>query len=77
VPTRDRRIERRPAERQAVSNYSVKLFAITSPEQLDKWRQLESVMSRWREIERLAAELGPFIYHLTRTSVAALLPPPR
>jgi len=76
VLTRDRRIERRPAEKQAVIAYGVKLFAITSAEQLDKWRQLEIIMSRWRDVERLAGRQGPFIYRLTRTSVTPLLPPP-
>jgi hypothetical protein len=76
VLTRDRRIERRPAEKQAVIAYGVKLFAITSAEQLDKWRQLEIIMSRWRDVERLADRQGPFIYRLTRTSVTPLLSPP-
>lgn len=72
---RDRRIERRPAERTAVIAHGVKLFAITSPEQLDKWRRLEIVMSRWRDIEELAGQSGPFIYRVTRTTVSPLLPP--
>lgn len=76
VLTRDQRIERRPAERQAVIDYGVKLFAITSPEKLDKWRQLEIVMSRWRDLERLAEQPGPFIYRLTRTTISPLLVPP-
>lgn len=77
VLTRDRRIERRPAERQAVIDYGVKLFAITSPEQLDKWRQLEIIMSRWRDLEALAEQPGPFIYRLTRTTISPLRAPPQ
>lgn len=75
VITRDRRIERRPAEKAAVLDHRVKLFAITSTEQLDKWRQLEIVMSRWRDIEALAERPGPFIYRVTRTSVSRMLSP--
>lgn len=77
VLTRDQRIERRPAERQAVIEYGAKLFVVTSPEQLDKGRQLEIVMSRWRDRERLAEQPGPFIYRLTRTTISPLLAPPR
>lgn len=65
----------RPAEKAAVLDRRVKLFAITSTEQLDKWRQLEIVMSRWRDIEALVDRPGPFIYRVTRTSVSRMLGP--
>lgn len=77
VLTRDKRIEQRPAERAAVIRHEVKLFAITSGEQLDKWRQLEIVMSRWRDIERLSGQPGPFVYRLTRTGITPLVGFPR
>lgn len=67
IITRDKKIERKPAERQAVLDYGAKLFAITSPDNLTKWLQLEVVMSRWRDIEALSAQPGPFIYALTRS----------
>lgn len=33
-------------------------------------------VSRWRDIERLRAQPGPFVYRLTRTGITALLDPP-
>jgi hypothetical protein len=36
------------------------------------WDQLEVVMSRWREIEGLLDEPGPFIYAATRTRLRKL-----
>ncbi|MDP8928378.1 MAG: hypothetical protein M3O70_07325, partial [Actinomycetota bacterium] len=54
IITRDRSIQRKPAEIQAVRDTGAKMFALTSPEQLSVWDQLEIVMSRWRDIERLA-----------------------
>ena len=34
---------------------NAKLFAITSLEKLDVWRQLEVLMTQWRKVERFAA----------------------
>ena len=71
--TRDKAIRRRPAETQAVKNEGAKLFAITSPEKLTIWHQLEIVLSRWRDIERLAKIPGPWMYTLTRTTYRQIL----
>lgn len=54
--TRDKTIERRPGERAAVLAHRAKVVAITSDEKLTVWHMLEIVMSRWRDIERLATE---------------------
>jgi hypothetical protein len=48
---------------------NARMFAMTSPESLDKWGQLEVVVSQWRAMERAADEPGPYIYSLTRTTL--------
>ena len=73
VITRDKAIERRPAERDAVFSHRARVFAIASREQLNRWAQLEILMALWRDIERLSAEPGPFIYALTYTTTRRVL----
>lgn len=70
IITRDKRIDQRPAELEAVRTFGAKLFALTSTEKLDVWRQLEIVMCTWREIERAAGGNGPFIYRVTRSGLS-------
>lgn len=69
IITRDRKIQRRPAELAAVRDNAAKMVAIASEEKLDIWRELEVVMVQWRAIERLLERPGPFIYTATRTSL--------
>lgn len=73
IITRDRHIEAYPAERDAVIAYNAKVFTIASSETLDLWYQLEVLMTRWRDIERLSNEPGPFIYALHRTTTRKLV----
>lgn len=73
IITRDRHIEQRPAERETVTDTGAKVFAITSPEILTVWHQLEIVMTRWRDIERLSEQPGPYIYSVTRTGLRRIL----
>ena len=73
VITRDAHISRRPAEIAAVQEAGAKMFAISSSEKLDVWRQLEVLMCNWRRVEQLREEPGPFIFRLTRTAVSRLL----
>ena len=73
IISRDRHIEAYPAERDAVIAHSAKMFTIASNEKLDLWHQLEILMTRWRDIERLSEEPGPFIYELYRTTVTRLV----
>src|SRR6185295_17907366 len=73
VITRDRRIERRPAELAAVKNHGLKLVVITARDQLRIWDLLEIVLGNWRAIERLHnEEHGPFIFSLTRAGARRL-----
>jgi hypothetical protein len=73
IVSRDRKIQRRPAELAAVRNQHAKLFAIASDEKLDVWRQLKILMCNWRAIDSLTADRGPFIYRVTRTTMTRLL----
>lgn len=54
IISRDKHIERRPPELEAVRAHGAKLFALTSREKLDVWRQLEILMCSWRSIERMS-----------------------
>ena len=73
IITRDRHIRAYPAERDAVIVNNAKLFTIASTEKLDTWHQLEILMNRWRDIERLSEQPGPLIYALYRTRATSLL----
>jgi hypothetical protein len=64
VITRDQNIKSRPAELQAVVDNAAKVFSITTDEVLGKWGQLEILMRCWREIERHAANPGPYVIPL-------------
>ncbi len=72
IITRDRRIQEKVGEKDAVIASNARMFAITSREQLDGWGLLEVVASQWRAMERAAEEPGPFIYSMTRTSLTKI-----
>jgi hypothetical protein len=72
IITRDRHIQERTGEKDAVVAARGRMFAITSNEQLDNWGLLEVVATQWRAMERAAAEPGPYIYSMTRTSLAKI-----
>jgi hypothetical protein len=72
IITRDKRIQDRVSEKDTVVASNARMFAITSPEQLDNWGLLEVVVSQWRAMERAAEEPGPYIYSLTRTGLTAI-----
>jgi len=74
VISRDRRIQRRPAELAAVQQHGLKLVVITAKDQLRLWNLLEIVVGQWRAIERVHDEVdGPFIYALTRGALRRIL----
>lgn len=72
IITRDRRITRRPGELQAIREHQGKLFVIASDEPLAKWGQLEVLLRRWRDIERIAQMAGPFAYAITRSATTRI-----
>lgn len=72
IISRDQHIGVHPAERDAVIAYNAKMFTVASKETLDVWSQLEILLTRWRDIERLSEQPGPFIYALYRTKTTKL-----
>lgn len=70
IITRDIHIERRTSEKEQVVLSGARMFAITSPTQLDNWGLLEVVVTQWRNMEIKAQEAGPYIYSLTRTGLS-------
>ena len=69
IVTRDKRIQSRTREIDAVAASNARMFAITSEENLDNWGLVEVVASRWRDMAAAAREPGPYVYSLTRTSI--------
>jgi PIN domain-containing protein len=72
IITRDKHIQTRTAEKDQVLAVGARMFAITSPENLDIWGLVEVVVTQWRKMEVAATEPGPYIYALTRTSLSKI-----
>lgn len=72
IVTRDKAIQSRTAEINAVVASQARMFAITSGEDLNRWGLLEVLLTQWRHMEAQAEERGPFICKLTRTSLTTL-----
>lgn len=62
VISRDLNIRENPAERRAVRETGVRMVALSGQDARGTWAQLELFMRRWRRIEALTSESGPFIY---------------
>lgn len=69
VITRDRHIQHRPAEREALVTAGAKMVRLDAGHGLNKWQQLEIIVTQWRRFERLAELPGPWLYRATRTSL--------
>lgn len=67
IVTRDKAIQSKRAEIDAVRRHSAKMINLASQDAASTWGQLEVVMTRWRDIEALIDEPGPYIYELSRT----------
>jgi hypothetical protein len=74
IITRDRRIQEKLAEINAVRTCGAKMVNFASQDAGSTWGQLEVFMSRWREIEALIDEPGPFIYIASRTGKLRAIP---
>jgi len=72
VLTRDKHIRTRPGEIAAVKRHSIRLFAITSGGELNRWDQLDILVRRWGRIEEEAAKGGPLICSITSGAVTPL-----
>ncbi|GAA0963071.1 hypothetical protein [Actinocorallia libanotica] len=68
IVTKDRHIQTRPREIQAVREHGARMVSLGGAEAVGTFKQLEIVMSQWRRIEQCLNEPGPFIYIATRTS---------
>jgi DNA-nicking Smr family endonuclease len=67
IITRDANIADNRAEIDAVRTTGARMVALAGREAIGTWAQLEVLMSRWRDIEALLNQPGPFIYSATRT----------
>ena len=67
IITRDKAIQGNRAEINAVRDNGAKMVNLASIDATNTWAQLEVLMTRWREIDRLADQPGPFIYVVSRT----------
>lgn len=68
IITRDRRITDHRQEIAAVRDHGARMVTLASKDATTKFTQLEVVMCRWRNIERLVDQPGPFVYEATRTT---------
>lgn len=69
IITRDANIQHHRAEINAVREHGAKMVALASADAGNTWGQLEVIMTQWREIEKLAAMPGPFVYSAYRTTL--------
>jgi len=72
VITRDRHIRNRPKELAMVRDHGAKLVALASRDALSTFSQLEVVMTRWRDLDRLVATSGPFVLSASRTALTPI-----
>ena len=68
--TRDRNIQNRPAELEAVRANSAKMIALSPADASTTWAQLKLVMTQWDAIEAKADDEGPFIYAASRSRLS-------
>lgn len=67
VISRDHNIRENVAERRTVREHGARMVALSGNDAGNTWGQLEVVMRRWRQIEELLDQDGPFIYLASRT----------
>jgi hypothetical protein len=67
IISRDHNIAENLAELEAVKASGARMVALAGDDAANTWGQLEVFMRRWRQIEALLDEGGPFIYLASRT----------
>lgn len=67
IITRDKEIPGNRVEIDAVRDHGAKMVNLASRDAVNTWAQLEVLMTRWREIEALVDQPGPFIHIASRT----------
>ncbi len=73
VILRDKRIRRRPGERQRLLEHGLRVFCLTGAGNYSRWRTLELLVRQWEQLERVARdEPGPYIHAMTQGGIRAL-----
>lgn len=72
IITRDSKIIENENEINAVRESGAKMVALNQEDARTKWGQLEVFMTRWRDIEPLTGEPGPFIWRASRTAMTPI-----
>jgi hypothetical protein len=72
IITRDNAIITNRNEIAAVREHRAKMVALNQQDARTKWGQLEVLMTRWRDIENLVTEPGPFIWRASRTAMTPI-----
>jgi PIN like domain len=72
IVTRDSRIAENVNEIAAVRDNGAKMVALNQHDAATKWGQLEVFMTRWRDIDQMTRQTGPFIYRASRTALTAI-----
>jgi hypothetical protein len=72
IVTRDSNIITNRNEIAAVRENGAKMVALNQRDASSKWGQLEVFMTRWRDIEALITEPGPFIWRVSRTAMTPI-----
>ena len=72
IVTRDSAIITNRNEIAAVREHRAKMVALNQQDARTKWGQLEVLMTRWRDIENLVTEPGPFIWRASRTAMTPI-----
>lgn len=69
IITRDRHLQHRPAERQAIIGQKARFVRLDGRHELSKWDQLEIVICQWRRIEEELRQPGPWLFVASRTGL--------
>jgi PIN like domain len=72
IVTRDSNIIQNRAEIAAVRDNGARMVALNQQDAKTKWGQLEVFMTRWRDIENLVIQPGPFIWRASRTAMTPI-----
>jgi hypothetical protein len=72
IVTRDNKIIENRLEIAAVRENAAKMVALNRADAASKWGQLEVFMTRWRDIDALVDQPGPFIWRASRTAMTPI-----
>lgn len=72
IVTRDNAIIENRNEIAAVRENNAEMVALNRKDAANKWGQLEVFMTRWRDIEDLTDQPGPFIWRASRTAMTPI-----